>query len=77
MAQYYNPGRVNVEAMEHAILNAGGGKSVKISGGVKHVSVYLSSQSWHLSYDIQPDGSITNVHSTKDNRPFYDYDGGY
>ena len=47
------------------------------SGGVTHVSVYATSRNWHLSYDIQPDGSITNVHSTKDNRPIYDYKSGY
>jgi hypothetical protein len=50
---------------------------VKTSGGVTHVSVYATSQNWHLSYDILPDGSIANVHSTKNNVPFYDYGGGY
>lgn len=77
MADNYNPGRVNVEAMERAIIAAGGGKTVKNEGGVTHVSVYARSRNWHLSYDIMPNGSITNVHSTKDNRPYYDYGGGY
>ena len=78
MAQYYNPGRVNVQEMERAILAAGGGKhETTQAGGVRHVTVYATSQDWHLSYDIQPDGSITNVHSTKNGRPIYDYNGGY
>jgi len=77
MAQNYNPGRVNVEEMERAIIRAGGGKHVTTSGGITHVSVYATDRDWHLSYDIQPDGSITNVHSTKDGRPIYDYGGGY
>ncbi|MBQ9313714.1 MAG: hypothetical protein IJ220_01745 [Clostridia bacterium] len=77
MALYNNPGKVNVQEMERAILAAGGGKHETHSGGVTHVSVYATSRNWHLSYDIQPDGSITNVHSTKDGRPTYDYGGGF
>lgn len=77
MALYNNPGKVNVQEMERAILAAGGGKNESRSGGVTHVTVYATSRDWHLSYDIQSDGSITNVHSTKDGRPIYDYGGGY
>ena len=77
MAQYYNPGRVNVQEMERAIIAAGGGRHETTSGGVTHVTVYATSRDWHLSYDIQRDGSITNVHSTKDGRPIYYYKDGY
>ena len=77
MAMYNNPGRVNVQEMERAILASGGGKNETYSGGVKHVTVYARSYDWHLSYDVQSDGSITNVHSTKNGRPIYDYGGGY
>ena len=77
MALYSNPGKVNVQEMERAILAVGGGRHETCSGGVTHVTVYATSRDWHLSYDIQPDGSITNVHSTKDGRPTYDYGGGY
>ena len=63
--------------MERAIIAAGGGRSEKRSGGVTHVTVYARSCDWHLSYDIESDGTITNVHSTKNGRPIYDYKGGY
>ena len=76
MAQYYNPGRVNVYEMERAIIAAGGGKNESKRGDVTHVTVYARSCDWHLSYDIMPDGSIENVHSTKNGRPIYDYNGG-
>lgn len=78
MATYQNPGRINVEEMERAIIAAGGGRSEKSKpGGITHVSVYATSRDWHLSYDIHPDGTITDVHSTKDGNPIYDYKGGY
>ena len=77
MAKYYNPGRVNVSEMERAIIAAGGGRSESRQGGVTHVTVYARSRDWHLSYDIMPDGSIENVHSTKDGRPIYDYKDAY
>lgn len=77
MALHYNSGRINVYEMERAIIAAGGGKSESKRGDVTHVTVYATSCDWHLSYDILPDGSIENVHSTKNGRPIYDYKGGY
>ena len=77
MAKYQNPGRVDVERMESAIIAAGGGRNESKSGGVTHVTVYARSRDWHLSYNIQSDGTITDVHSTKEGRPIYDYKGGY
>lgn len=77
MATYSNPGRVNVYEMERAIIAAGGGRHESMRGDVIHVTVYATSCDWHLSYDILPDGSIVNVHSTKNGRPIYDYGGGF
>lgn len=78
MATYYNGGNVNVRELERAIIAAGGGRNESSKpGGVTHVTVYARSCDWHLSYNIQPDGTITDVHSTKDGRPTYDYKGGY
>ncbi len=77
MAKYFNPGRVNVFEMERAIIAAGGGRHESMCGDVTHVTVYATSCDWHLSYDILPDGSIVNVHSTKNGRPIYDYGGGF
>ena len=77
MAQYYNPGKVDVKKMEREILAAGGGKHETKQGDVTHVSVYSTKRDWHLSYDIMPNGSIENVHSTRNGKPTYDYGGGF
>ena len=77
MAQYSNPGTVNIEAATNSILANGGGIHEKSnSDGSTHVSVYSTTDSRHFSYDKDKDGNISSVHSTKDNTPHMDYKGG-
>lgn len=77
MANNYNPGTINIDAVTNSILSNGGGMSEKTnSDGSKHVSVYSTSENRHLSYDIDEDGNYSNVHTDKDNRAYMDYKGG-
>lgn len=77
MAKIYNAGNVNLDAVEASILSAGGGKSEKVnSDGSKHVSVYSTSENRHISYDVDADGNVSNVHTDKDNHSYIDYKSG-
>ena len=77
MADKYNPGTINIDAVTNSILSNGGGKSEKTNpDGSTHVSVYSTTENRHLSYDVDNDGNIFNVHTDKDNRAYMDYKGG-
>lgn len=77
MADKYNPGTVNIEAVTNSILANGGGMSTKTNeNGITHVSVYSRSENRHISYDKDKDGNISNVHTDKDNKANMDYKGG-
>ena len=77
MAKYKNAGKVNVEMLIKSTVENGGGISAKNEGDLTHVTVFSKKKNWHLSYDYnRKDESITNVHSTKDNKPHTDYKGG-
>lgn len=77
MADKYNPGTINIEAVTNSILSNGGGKSEKPNpDGSTHVSVYSTTENRHLSYDVDNNGNISNVHTDKDNHAYMDYKGG-
>ena len=80
MAKYYNPGNVNIEAVTESILAAGGGIKERenwdgrqYAPGITHVSVYSRSENRHLSYNIDEDGYVTEVHTDINNHAFYNY----
>ena len=79
----YNPGNINIEAVTESIVAEGGGISEKenwdgyrYAEGITHVSVYSRKENRHLSYNIDEDGYVTNVHTDMDNRALYNYGGG-
>ena len=83
MAKYYNPGNVNIQAAIDSILADGGGMTEKenwdgrqYAPGITHVSVYSRKTDWHFSFNVDESGYVTEVHSTKNGRPFYDYGNG-
>ena len=77
MAKNHNPGIVNLPAATKSILSDGGGKSSRPNkDGSTHVTVYSTKQNQHLSYDVDKSGKVSNVHTDKNNRAFYDYKGG-
>jgi hypothetical protein len=77
MADYNNPGNVNIEAAVNSIIGNGGGISERINtDGSTHVTAYSRDENRHLSYDTK-DGKYYNVHTDKDNRGYTQYGGGY
>ncbi len=78
MAKHYNPGSINVEKAIESIVNDGGGVTErKTSDGSTHVSAYSSTSNRRFSYDVDSEGNISNVHSSKNGRSYTDYKGGY
>ena len=73
MALYSNPGKVNIENVISSTLANGGGMNSTQKDGYVHNTVYSRGNDWHLSWDQRPDGSVENVHSTKDGTPYMDY----
>ena len=77
MADKYNAGTINIDAVTNSILSNGGGVSEKTNAdGTTHYSIYSTTENRHLSYDKDKDGNITNVHTDKNNRAYMDYKGG-
>lgn len=77
MESYYNVGRVDVERARAGILKAGGNESRKDCGSYVHVTVYLTSRNWRLSYDDYGHGDYRNVHSTTEKLFHTSYGGGF
>ena len=74
MANKFNAGNINIEAVTNSILANGGGKSEKTySDGTTHVSVYSTTENRHLSYDVDKNGNVSNVHTDKNGRAYMDY----
>lgn len=63
-----NPGYINLEEAVRGIIDAGGRVSEDDRGNYVHVTAYLASRNWHLSYDIFQDGHVENVHTDGDNQ---------
>ena len=74
MAKYYNPGTVDVERAAEGILDNGGGMTSRREGDHIHNTAYSKDENRRLSWDEYPDGSIRNVHSSKDGRSYMQYD---
>lgn len=72
-SEYYNPGKVNIQAAVEGIVKAGGGVSSQQKDGYVHHTAYSRTKNHHLSYDQYPDGTIRNVHTDKDNRGYTTY----
>jgi hypothetical protein len=77
-------GNLNIQAATDSILANGGGTSKKENWdgykyveGTDHITVYSRNENRHLSYNIDKDGNISNVHTDKDNRAFYNYKSGF
>ena len=80
MAKYYNPGNVNIQAAIDSILAEGGGinetpnwDGKKYAPGITHVSVYSSKSKRHFSFNVDENGTVTEVHSYVRRNPLYDY----
>jgi len=78
MARYYNAASINIEEATRSILVAGGGISERSnSDGSTHITLYSRTSDRHLSYDLYPDGSVCNVHSSDGRGAYVDYKGGW
>ncbi len=80
MARYYNCGSVNIQAAIDSILADGGGMTEKsdwdgrqYAPGITHVSVYSRKTDWHFSFNVDENGTVTEVHSSVRRNPLYDY----
>ena len=83
MARYYNCGSVNIQAAIDSILADGGGMTEKenwdgrqYAPGITHVSVYSSKSKRHFSFNVDENGTVTEVHSSVRRNPLYDYGNG-
>ena len=78
MAKYSNSGTVDINRATNSIVANGGGIHEKEpdENGVTHVSVYSTTENRHLSYDRDPDGNYSCVHTDRDNHSYMDYKGG-
>lgn len=73
MSKNDNPGRVDVERAAEGILDNGGGVNSTQKDGYIHNTAYSKDTDRHLSWDENPDGSVKDVHSSKDGRPNTQY----
>lgn len=73
MAKYFNPGKVDVERAAESIMDSGGGMDSKWEGDHIHNTAYSRNDNRRLSWDEYPDGSIKNVHSSKNGRSYMQY----
>lgn len=77
MADRYNGGTVNIDAVTDSILSNGGGTSERSNyDGSTHVTVYSTNEDCHISYDRDEDGNYSNVHTDRDGHAYMDYKGG-
>lgn len=61
-------GILNLELATETILRNGGGISKRSNyDGTEHVTVYSRSSNQHLSYDVDREGKVCNVHTDKNN----------
>lgn len=74
MAKYSNPGKVDVERAAEGILDGGGGMTSRQKDGYIHNTAYSKDSNERLSWDEYPDGSIRNVHTSRDGSSYMQYD---
>lgn len=75
MSKNYNPGNVNTNRV---IDNADGVNSRTGSDGKIHNTAYDKNSNSRLSWNEKPDGTITDVHSTRqDDNSHTDYKKGW
>ena len=68
MSKYSNPGKVDVERAAEGILDNGGGMTSRRKDDHIHNTAYSIDQNRRLSWDQYPDGSVKNVHTSKNGR---------
>lgn len=68
MSKYSNPGKVDVERAAEGILDSGGGMTSRRKDDHIHNTAYSKDQNRRLSWDQYPDGSVKNVHTSKNGR---------
>lgn len=74
MSKFNNPGTVNVEKAAEGIVAAGGGITSRTkSDGTIHNTAYSKDENRRLSWDEHPDGSISDVHTSKGGRSYTGY----
>ena len=71
---YNNPGNVDVEKAAASIVAAGGGRTEQDKGDHIHKVAYSRDENRHLSWDeSKKDGSVSNVHTDRNNSPYTNY----
>ena len=75
MESYINPGRIDLEKAREGILRAGGDETRTNKGDHIHVTLYLKSRNWRLSYDDYGNGDYRNVHTTNEKLFHMSYKG--
>ena len=73
MSKYDNPGKVDVEKAAEGIIDNGGGMTSSQRGDSTHNTAYSRDDNRHLSWDESSDGSVSNVHTDRDNRSYTQY----
>ncbi len=76
----YNPGNVNLEALKSSFTNNGGTVESKPNGdGSTHYTGHFNDKGRtdRCSWDVDSDGNVSNLHTTRDNGAHTNYKGGY
>jgi len=72
MAKYDNCGKINPEKIIESTIASGGGVTSRQKDDHIHNTAY-SKDGRRISWDEYPDGSIKDVHSSKDGRSYTQY----
>ena len=77
---YSNPGNVNIEALTNSFINNGGAvESHQMADGRTHYTghFYDEGRTDRCSWNVDQNGNISDVHTSRDNGDHTDYKGGY
>jgi hypothetical protein len=76
VSKHSNPGIVDVERAAEGILDSGGGMTSRQKDDHIHNTVYSKDENRRLSWDEYSDGSIKDVHTSKNGRSDTEYGNG-
>ena len=80
MSKYTNAGNVNIGALEASFTNNGGTIESKTNtDGSTHYTGHFNDKGRtdRCSWDVDSNGNISNVHTSRDNGDHTTYKGGY
>ena len=78
--KYNNPGKVNIDALKSSFTNNGGTIESRLnSDGSTHYTGHFNDKGRtdRCSWDVDKNGNVSKVHTTRNNGDHTTYGGGY